>query len=187
MRIAFLVVVVATLAACTSIPGLPGYISSQESTFDGSTILSMEPGLVYRDNDGFSGSDLALGLYWSSAFDGDEIVMVAQVDGYKSFASEKSLQFNVDGELYIPDRLSGVPDFDFDIGEYRAGASGASSSVSYLVDADFVNEILSAERVAVKAVLSSGFVEGVFTDDTGNSAYLAFKEFMERREKLATN
>lgn len=172
------------IAGCSSLPGMPGYISSQESTFDGSTTLSMQPALIYRDNDGFSGSDLRLALYWSSGFEDDELVLRAEVDGYDSFVADRSLVFNVDGERVYPKPLSQTTKFDFDESAFRAGVQATSSSKSYLVDEQFVGRLMSADRAAVRAVLSDGYVEGVFTDTTPNSAYLAFQEFMKRRADL---
>lgn len=175
--------IVLWLAGCSSLPGMPGHISANESKFDGSTTLSMQPAFVYRDNDGLSGSDLSFALYWSSAFDSNKLVLRAEVDGYESFVPEKSLAFNIDGDLQHPTPINQVTSFYFDQSAFRSGVPATSSSKSYLVDESFINRILSAERTAVRATLSDGYVEGVFTDDTASSAYLAFQEFMERREQ----
>lgn len=184
MRIIIAATLLFYLAGCSSLPGMPGHISSSKSTFDGSTNLSMQPALIYRENDGFSGSDLRLALYWSTAFENGELLLRAEVDGYDSFVRNRSLVFNIDGEMHHPESLDQTTNFEFNEGEFMAGFSGTSSSKSYVVTEDFVNQLLNAERAAVRAILSDGYVEGVFTDDTPNSAYLAFQEFMERRSKI---
>ena len=90
LLVAFLL---AMLSGCASMPGMPGYISEEKSSFDGSVQLSMEPAFVYRDNDGFSGSDLKLSLLWRSSMENDDIVLEAFVDGAHSFARGESLHF----------------------------------------------------------------------------------------------
>src|SRR5690554_7628141 len=93
LLVAFLL---AMLSGCASMPGMPGYISEEKSSFDGSVQLSMEPAFVYRDNDGFSGSDLKLSLLWRSSMENDDIVLEAFVDDRQSRDSFRSLPLKPD-------------------------------------------------------------------------------------------
>ena len=173
------------LSGCSSMPGMPGYISEDQSSFDGSTQLSMEPALVYRDNDGFSGSDLKLSLLWRSAMESDDIVLEAFVDGAHSFARDESLHFNVDGEVVSFKAIDELTNIDYEPGVYSTVyvPGGNVSSKRYLVSREFISRILDASNVGVRLDLRSSFVEGVFSDTTTSSANKAFKAFMQKVEQ----
>jgi len=178
-------VLIALISGCSSMPGMPGYISEDQSSFDGSMQLSMEPAFVYRDNDGFSGSDLKLSLLWRSTMESDDIVLEAFVDGAHSFARDESLHFNVDGEVVSFQAIEQLTNIDYEPGVYSAAyvPGGNVSSKRYLVSREFITRILKASRVGVRLDLRRSFVEGVFSDTTTSSAHEAFKAFMQKVEQ----
>jgi len=175
----------AVLSGCASMPGMPGYISEEKSSFDGSTQLSMEPAFVYRDNDGFSGSDLKLSLLWRSTMENDDIVLEAFVDGAHSFAHGESLHFNVEGEVVSFKALEELTNIDYEPGVYSTVyvPGGNVSSKRYLVSREFITRILEASQVGVRLDLRRSFVEGVFSDTTSSSAHEAFEAFMQKVEQ----
>lgn len=184
-RILLVMILLAIMSGCASIPGMPGYISEEQSSFDGSVQLSMEPALVYRGNDGFSGSDLMLSLLWRSTMGKDDIVLEALVDGAQGFARGETLHFNIDGEVVSFKSLEEHTNIDFESGVYSTvNVSGGSvSSKRYLVSRRFITRILEASQVGVRLDLRRSFVEGVFTDNTSSSAYNAFEAFMQKVDK----
>jgi hypothetical protein len=111
--VACLGLVLCVLTGCSSMPGMPGYIKESTSTFDKSTELSMEPAMVFRNNDGFSGSDLQLGLFWRSSMRPDEIVVIASVRHAESLSSGNSLHFNVDGQISSFASIDELTDFKY--------------------------------------------------------------------------
>ncbi len=179
------ILVLALVSGCTSLPGMPGYISEEKSSFDGSVQLSMEPAFVYRDNDGFSGSDLKLSLLWRSTMEDDDIVLEAFVDGAHSFARGESLHFNVDGNVVSFKALEELTNIDYEPGVYSTVyvPGGNVSSKRYLVSKKFIMRILEASQVGVRLDLRRSFVEGVFSDTTASSAHEAFKAFMQKVEQ----
>lgn len=170
------------IAGCSSMPGMPGYIDVTKSSFDGSTQVSMEPAFVYRNNDGFSGSDLKMSLLWRSSMNNDDVVLVAHVFGAESVASGESLHFNIDGQIESFKSIDRLTNIDYEPGVYSTVYIPGQniSSKRYIVTKKFIDRILNASNVKVKLELSRSFVEGIFTDTTPSSSYGAFKEFIEK-------
>lgn len=176
--------IVLLMAGCASLPGMPGYIEIKKSSFDGSTHVSMEPALVYRGSNGFSGSDIKFSLLWSSSMS-DEVVLFAQVAGAKSINTGKSLFLDIDGEVVGLKTLDSLTNI-----ETKSGVAGAAyvpaSNVSfkrYSVTKEFIQRLLDAKLVKVKLELSDGYHEGIFTDTTTSSAFNAFKDFVGEASK----
>jgi hypothetical protein len=166
------------LAGCTSMPGMPGYIGVTKSSFDGSTQLNMEPAFVFRSNDGFSGSSLRISLFWSSAMNANNVVLIAQVDGAESIARGNSLHFNIDGQVESLKSIDELTTINYEPSDYGSGQN--ISLKRYVVTKMFIDKILSASIVKVKLDLSQSYVEGIFTDTTTSSSYNAFKEFVKK-------
>ena len=140
----------------------------------------MEPALVYRSNDGFSGSDLQMSLLWRSAMN-NNVVLIAQVSGAKSIARGDSLHFNIDGKIESIKSIDELTSIDYEPGVYSAAyIPGRNiSSKRYIVNKEFIDKILKSSSVKVKLDLSKSFVEGAFTDTTASSAYGAFIGFVK--------
>jgi len=179
------ILALAFVSGCTSLPGMPGYISEEKSSFDGSVQLSMEPAFVYRDSDGFSGSDLKLSLLWRSTMEDGNVVLEAFVDGAHSFAHGESLHFNVDGNVVSFKAIEELTNIEYEPGVYStAYVPGRNvSSKRYLVNKIFIMRILEASQVGVRLDLRRSYVEGVFSDTTASSAHEAFKAFMQKVEQ----
>ena len=182
MKLIPLFLLIFLLVGCSSMTGVPGYIEVTKSSFDDSTQLSMEPAFVFRNNDGFSGSDLQMSLLWSSAMNKNDVVLIAQVSGAQSIARGDSLHFNIDGKIESMRSLDEFTNINYEPGIYSAVyISGQNtSSKRYVVSKEFIDKILNASSVKVKLNLSQLFVEGIFTDTTTSSAYSAFKEFVKK-------
>jgi hypothetical protein len=170
------------VVGCSSMPGMPGYIEVRKSSFDGSTQLSMEPAFVFRNNDGFSGSDLHLSLLWRSAMNDNDVVLIAQVSGAKSIARGDSLHFNIDGQIESLKSIDELTSIEYEPGVYSAVYIPGQniSSKRYVVTKEFIDKILYSSSVKVKLDLSKSFVEGIFTDTTTSSAYSAFNDFVKK-------
>ncbi|MCA1773987.1 MAG: hypothetical protein LC677_15805 [Halomonas sp.] len=170
------------LISCSSLPGMPGYIEVTKSSFDNSIQLSMEPALVYRSNDGFSGSDLQMSLLWRSSMNNNDVVLIAQVTGAKIIARGESLHFNIDGKVESLNSIDDLTSIDYQPGVYSAARVPGQniSSKRYVVSKEFIDKILNASSVKIRLDLSKTFVEGVFTDSTSSSAYKAFKDFVKK-------
>lgn len=173
------------LVSCTAID-MSGDITERHSKFDNSAELSMTPSLVFRDNDGFSGSDISLSLYWNSKMPDDGLILEAYVGGSKAFASGDSLFFNIDNEQYSFKSIDRLTDFSSEV--TRTGPRNLyvdrKTSKRYLVTRQFVDKMISSKNVAVRVDLRKTYVEGVFSDDTIGSAKAAFKKFMEKLNQL---
>lgn len=169
------------IGACSSIPGMPGYLSVETSSFDNSTQVSMEPAYVFKTNNGFSGADIHLSLFWRSTMQDDEVVLIASVTNAKNIARGESLHFNIDGTVHSFESVDSLTKIKYERGSSDGTISGHNvSSKRYLVTKQFVQQILNASNVKVKLDLYNSFYEGVFTDTTTSSAYGAFKKFIEK-------
>ncbi len=180
--VACLALAFCALTGCSSMPGMPGNIKESTSTFDNSIELSMQPAFVFRTNDGFSGSDLRLALFWRSSMRPGDLVVEVYVRGAESFSTGKSLHFNVDGQIISYASIDELTDIQFKPGSYRGVYIPATniSSKRYLINRQFLDRLLSAHDVRVRLDLRKSFVEGIFSDDTPSSARRAFKEFSEK-------
>lgn len=170
------------LIGCAGVPGMPGHIAEAKSSFDESVELSMEPAFVFRNNDGFSGSDLRLALFWRSTMKPGSMVLEAYVDGAHNFSTGKSLHFNIDGEVVSFISIDQLTDIDFEPGIYSGLYIPAKnvSSKRYLISSEFLDMLLKAKDVRVKLELHRSYVEGVFSDATASSAKRAFVKFAEK-------
>ncbi|WP_344341357.1 hypothetical protein, partial [Streptomyces rhizosphaericus] len=138
------------LSACS---GMPGGITERTSSFDGSPELSMKPAFIYRNNNGFSGSNLEASLHWRSSMPRDEIVLTMYAQEIKSIPSRESLKFNVDGVIKEFSSIDTFTDFSSSYGSYTSWATvppSRSSFKRYLVSEDFIKEIISADDVRVR-------------------------------------
>jgi hypothetical protein len=181
--IAVLIILLPILfVGCAGIPGMPGHITETKSSFDKSVELSMEPAFVFRNNDGFSGSDLRLALFWRSTMKPGDIVLEAYVNGAHNFSTGKSLHFNVDSEIVSFTSIDQLTNIDFEPGVYSGVYIPAKnvSSKRYLITSKFLDRLLKAKDVRVKLDLHKTYVEGIFSDTTVSSAKQAFVKFSEK-------
>ena len=185
-KIIIFLISLTALGGCASMPGMPGYIDMTESSFDGSVQLSMQPAFVYRDNDGFSGSDLKMSLLWRSSMKDSDIVLIAQVTGAHSIARGESLMFNVDGQIHSFKSIDEITNINYEPGVYSTiYIPGQNiSSKRYVMEKSFIKKITNATDVKVKLNLSQSFVEGIFTDTTPSSSYDAFIAFMKKLDEV---
>ena len=165
------------LAGCAS--SVPGQIRSSTSEFDGTKMLHMKPGWLSED--------LQLGLVWHSRLPADSLLMKARVPGAETFADGKSLKFNVDGEIVGFRSVGGgggeieaVESVEGPGGNYYSG--GNKTTNTYLVSRAFVERIIEAEDVQVRAVMRDGLREGEFSQDGFARARPAFRDFLAEME-----
>lgn len=172
------------LAGCVTIKGMPGHLNYHQSTFDGGKELSMEPAWVYKNTQNFSGADFSLGLFWRSTMAPNTFVISAHVYGAKLIQKSESLQLNIDGRLIL---LNSTDQFT-QIQTQRGSPTGISahneSSRQYLISESVLDELLTAEKVKMRLILSNTYVEGDFSVDQVSSAKRGFFAFYEEYKKL---
>lgn len=166
-----ILIAITSFSGCAAIPGMPGHINEKRSSFDGSAELSMDPAFVYRNNDGFSGSDLQLALFWRSAMKPEELIIEASVPGAQSIATTNSLHFNINGEIVSFTSIDQLTNIE------------GLSTKRYPITWQFLDRILAAKDVRVRLDLKTTFVEGIFSDNSTSAARPAFSKFAKARAK----
>jgi len=157
-------------------PGMPGYISVSESKFDGSKQITIEPAWLYD-------SPIKLSLMKNTKMAEQSIILTVVVKGTHTFATGKSLHFNIDNEIVSFEAMDTFTDIETTPGLYNSVASLPASNWSskrYTVTKDFINRIINANDVWVKVELTKTFVEGKFSSDAPTIARKPFKSFMEK-------
>jgi len=162
-------------------PDIPGYIRSSVSEFDGAKEIVMEPAWVCKES-GFLNCNIKLGLYRRSTMPENQIVLVAVVQDIKSFGEGKSLHFNIDGEIISFESIDTLTEFETKEGTYIPYSGlyippTSWSAKRYLIDKNFLDKILKAQRVAVRIDLRRSYVEGIFSRDAATLARPAFRDF----------
>ena len=168
--------VVIVLYSCASMPGVPGHISESISKFDDTKQLSMEPAWLYN-------SPIKLSLLKTTKMPDSLVALIAVVKGAHNFSSGKSLQFNVDGEVFAFESIDSFTDINTDSGVYSSVAyipPSNWSSKRYVVSKKFIKRLIDANEVWVKIDLFKEFVEGRFSSDAPTTARPAFREFYKR-------
>ena len=164
------------LNGCASMPGMPGNIIENVSSFDGSKELTMEPAWLYD-------SSIKLSLYQNTKMNDTDVVLTAIVKGAHSFSRGKSLHFNIDGEIVSYEPIDSTTDIETSSGFYGSGMyipPSNWSSKRYAINVDFIERLVSAERVIIKIDLSKSYVEGVFSSSAPTTARSPFREFHKR-------
>jgi len=163
--------------------GMPNNIRQTESTFDGSTELSMEPGLVYGSTDTFSGSAIQLGLFWNTKLK-DKIVITATVSGLERIENNNSLLFNIDGEITSLSAANSLTDYEIST---TGGIISDTSSKRFLTTRTFIEKLLSSQSVKVRLNLAGTYADGDFTADKASAAIRGFHSFMQRVDATKQN
>lgn len=157
MRSATTAAMVLLLGACGTLPGTPGYISSDKSTFDGSTDIRVEPGSA-------SGCCM-LGASWNSS--SPQIVQITAVTSRGTFidVGSGSMEFNIDG------RIVAIP---------AIGQAGFSARTFAMPRRDF-QAALSAGLLRVRVHTPAGPLDGdLLRDVVPGSAILGFRNLARR-------
>jgi hypothetical protein len=174
------IVVFLLLQGCASTPGSPGYVSTSKSEFDGSEQVTMKPAWIYS-------SPIKLGLYWNTNMPDSTFKLVTIVKGTHSFASGKSLKFNVDGEIVALKSVDQMTDYETSSGWSGIGVDIAPSnwsSKSYAVERSFARKLVESEEVMIRVVLEDSRVEGEFSTDAPTTARPAFEKFLSEVKKI---
>jgi len=181
MKTLFIAFGLLLLVGCSAMPGMPGYISKTESSYNGAIQYDMEPGFVYRGNDSFSGADLFMSLSWNTKMK-DDILLIAHISRLSSILRSNSLHFMIDGDEVSLSSIGTFTDRRYEPGVYSTtyipGTSYASRT--YVVKVSFIERLINANDVRVKLDTSDGYVSGYFSNDTTSSAVSAFRDFMEK-------
>ena len=160
---------------------MPNNVSVHNSTFDGSTEVTVQPGFIYSDKGMMSYGHFMLGLHWSSS-EPDLVFIKAEKPGeIINLVSEEGLMFNIDGEIVKLSSPSVTTSFD--VSEYY-GSVFTESSKGYIAKLSLINRLLSATDVKVKLVTGEGYMEGDFMADKPSSALRGFKEFIAKVESI---
>ncbi|MEW6070900.1 MAG: hypothetical protein AB1553_00365 [Nitrospirota bacterium] len=183
--------VVVTLVVALSLVGcvsMPGSIKTAQSEFDGAKEITMEPAWVCKEGT-LSGCAFKLGLQRRSTMPGDQIILVAMVDGIFSF-SEPSLFFNIDGEIIKLVSIDSITDYSSTEGVYLPPAYSPKvilpgffippsnwSSKQYLIDKALLQKMINAQKVVIRINSIKSYVEGTFSQDRPTTARPAFREF----------
>lgn len=179
-RSILLAIITLLLTAC--VPNMPNYIQQQESIFDNSIQLKMEPGFVYHGEGTFSGGDLKLGLFWNSRLK-DSLWIIAEVpQKIVNIDSNEGLLFNVNDDIVTLSSKEILTDYD---SKYVSGWNVKKSSNCFPSDLNFIKRILDAESVKVKLVTGDGYVEGDFKADKPSAAIRGFRDFMKKVEEVS--
>lgn len=151
----------------------PGDIRTYISEFDGAKEIVMEPAWVCKEGT-FGTCLIKFGLMKRSTMPQDEVILVAMVKDIQSFKTGESLHFNIDGDIVSFASIDTTTEFEITEGIYLPGVTTPTgysgvyfppegwSSKRYLIDKNFLEKILKAERVAVRIDLRKGYVEGIF-------------------------
>lgn len=177
-RLSFLILIVIFITSCSSMPGMPGYISESTSKFDGSKQISMEPAWL-------KGSLIKLSLFKNSRIKDGEVILTAIVKGAYIFSDGESLYFNVDGNVVGFKSIEKSTEINTSSGYAGSGVyipPSNWSAKSYLVTTDFIKQIVNSENVIVKVNLRRSFAEGEFATDAPTTARPAFKKFLKKIE-----
>jgi hypothetical protein len=175
---------IVSLIGCAGMPGTPGYISKNVSTFDGTTELSMEPAWVCE---GWSGCALKFSLYKNTKMPKDDVILIVIVQGAELISRGESLHFKIDGELVNIQAIDQLTDIEAKSGYYGSGMyipPSNWSSKRYYVKLSFIEKIVNANEVLVKVDLQNKYVEGIFSSDAPTTARSPFKRFLEKMSNL---
>ena len=153
-----LLVLILSLAGCTSIPGMPGHITATTSSFDGSRSVSMKPVfLITKSNN----VPVSFGMYWNSKIENNTIVLTVRIARTVSISNGESLKFRVDGELFNFISTDRFTAFGHDL--------GASSSKRYIIPISFIDKINEAKSVKVRVELSKSYAEADYSLNASSS------------------
>lgn len=161
--------------AVIPMPGVPGYIYESTSKFDGTKQLSMDPAWI-------DGGAFKMGLSNTTRMTRNEALLTIEVHGLHSFASGKSLHFNINGN-FVSLASTGKTDYKTTEGHSsRYGYFPARnwSLQKYWVTVDFLKKIIDAESVVIRVDLEREYVEGVFSKEGQTTARPAFRDFCSR-------
>lgn len=173
------------LVGCETIEGMPGHIRSHQSSFDGAKELSVEPAMVYRTSQTFSGSDLMLGMFWRSTMEPNTFVISAHVIGTKLIQQSNSLQFNIDGRIVSLSSSDLFTQIRTQRGSPSVGIRPYNqSNRHYLISESFFKELIESDNVKIRLMLQNSYVEGDFSVNQASSARRAFIAFYEEYKKV---
>lgn len=149
------------------IPGMPGYINEKVSQFDDARELVMVPA--------WTDGPVRLGLFWRSTMPDDSVHVRARLKGAHNI---DVLRFNVDGEFIAFDPVDSMTNIWTEAGTRYTSPTNWSER-EYEVSRQFIERIISAERVVVRLDTTQGYMEGVFSTDY-QTARQSFRRFHSR-------
>ena len=181
------------LTGCSSFPCSTGCVSEHTSTFDGAKELSLSPSYIYRNNKGISGSDMRIGLYWSSSLPENNIVLILLPHKDKPVAAGTKINFNINGAItelssVTKDKIKNLNPSTDSSTYFNPNVIEQMNVLYYVVQTDFVNKIISADDVRVRLDLENTYLEGYFSHDSAAAAKSDFNKFMAKlNEELKTS
>ncbi|MBR9866957.1 MAG: hypothetical protein GYB20_07735 [Oceanospirillales bacterium] len=178
-----------SISGCASTPCATGCVSEYTSTFDGTEELSMSPSYVYRSNKGVSGSDMRIGLYWSSSLPDDNIVLIVLPHKDKPVSTGTTINFNVSGKFdsftsVTKDQIANLNPSTEAKTYFHPNVIKQMNVLYYVVEKDFIREILSAQDVRIRIDLENSYLEGVFSYNGRIGAKQDFINYMSRLKSI---
>ena len=168
------------LTGCASIPGMPGHLTTTVSTYDDSKSITMKPAFLLT-----STGDVAVsfGMYWNSKIEKNTVIMTVRVAKAVSIDNGKSLNFNVNGELFSFEPIDLYTMFNRDPsivtgGVYIPGTNWASKR--YVIPSSFMDKINTAKSVKVRVELSTSYVEANYIWSAPSSIKSSAVSFMKK-------
>lgn len=140
--------VVAVIAGCASMPGMPGHVSVHVSDFDSTREVFMEPAAVPTPGDMVI--SIQLGAHWTSKAP-DTVSLIAQTPrDITTIKSQDGLQFHVDGEVTKLNSSTTLTDHE---SEVISGSLYTESSRPFTASIEFVRKLAQAETAGVKMLI----------------------------------
>jgi hypothetical protein len=149
----FLTACAVELARIYDEPGMPGYVSSEKSEFDGTERVKLAPAYI---EDGIM---LRLGLLWTSDFPKNSYALIAEWPDAINFEPESPLKINIEG------KIKSFEPIDIDqYGNTRTitpfGTYGNITTKVFLINRSDIEDIADSKRAVVRVEFLESYWEG---------------------------
>jgi hypothetical protein len=162
----------ALLTGCGAMPGMPGTVTQEKSTFDGSNIVAVKPA-----NAGTYG--LAMGASWRSSAPEYVQILVEWLGDYAAIQDKAGLEFNVDGKIIRLDSV-GLPT-QFSSTQGPGSVTFKTSAKAFVMRRDDFQSLINAKSLKARLNTLSGSVEtDMLQQDMPLTAIRGFKDFAAR-------
>ena len=170
------VITMSMVLAVTGCASMPGGVSTNVSSFDGTREVFMEPAPVPTPGNMLAIS-VQLGAHWSSSHP-NTVELIARIpQGVTTIQKENGLQFNISGEITS---LSSDVTFTEIDSEVIYGIIYTESSRSFIAPLEFVEELASANSVGVRLRVGQNqyYEAHMESGGMGGSALRSLNEFL---------
>jgi hypothetical protein len=149
----------------------------------------MTPSYVYRSNKGISGSDMRIGLYWSSKLSDDKIVLIVLPHKDNPVETGTAINFNINGKFtsftsVTKDNIKNLNPSTEAVTYFNPRVIKQMNVLYYVVTKTFINEIINSQDVRVRIDLENTYLEGIFSHNNSAAAKHNFTEYMARLAEI---